>query len=180
MNGLTELSATVSNLLFLAFIVGIPLHGFCRGVKVYETFVTGAKEGFEVAVRIIPYLVAILVVVGMFRASGAMEIIAAAFPAFMKSAGLSPEVVSLALMRPLSGSASLGILGEIVSTYGPDSHQARLSGVILGSTETTLYVVAVYFGAVSVTRVRYAVHAGLLADAAGILASVAVCLAFFG
>ncbi len=179
MKGLSEFSAMASNVVFLAFLVGIPLHGFFKGVKVYEAFVEGAKEGFDVAVRIIPYLVAILVVVGMFRASGGMEIIARALPDMAKSMGLSPEILSLALMRPLSGAASLGILGEIAGTYGGDSYQARLGGVILGSTETTLYVAAVYFGAVSVMRVRYAVHAGLIADAAGILASLVVCSFFF-
>jgi spore maturation protein B len=179
MTGWTEFSAMASNVVFLAFLVGIPLHGFIKGVKVYEAFVEGAKEGFEVAVRIIPYLVAILVVVGMFRASGGMDIISRALPDAAKSIGLSPEIVSLALMRPLSGAASLGILGEIAANYGGDSYPARLGGVILGSTETTLYVAAVYFGAVSVVRVRYAIHAGLIADAAGIIASLVVCSFFF-
>jgi len=179
MNGLAEFSSAASNVLFLAFLVGIPLYGFFKGVKVYEAFVEGAKEGFEVAVRIIPYLVAILVVVGMFRASGAMNLIAAQVPGMLREVGLSPEILTLALVRPLSGGASLGVLGEIVSNYGPDSYQARLGGVILGCTETTLYVVAVYFGAVSVTKVRYAVHAGLIADAAGFVAALAVCALFF-
>lgn len=179
MIGLNELSAAASNAIFLALLVGVPLHGFFRGVKVYEAFVEGAKEGFEVAVRIIPYLVAILVVVGMFRASGAMDLIAGCLPEFVKSLGLAPEVLSLALLRPLSGGASLGVLGEIVARYGPDSHEARLGAIIVGSTETTLYVIAVYFGAVAVNRVRYAIHAGLIADAAGICASIVVCWMFF-
>jgi len=179
MKGLTEFSALASNLIFLSFLVGIPLYGFFKGVKVYESFVEGASEGFQVAVRIIPYLVAILVVVGMFRASGAMDLIAQFVPEIMRDLGISPEILTLALVRPLSGGASLGILGEIVAHYGPDSYEARLAGVIMGSTETTLYVAAVYFGAVSVRRVRYAVHAGLLADAAGFCAAVAVCLIFF-
>src|SRR5512147_1580163 len=110
MNGLHELSAIVSNAIFLSFLIGIPLYGFLKGVKVYEVFVEGAKEGFDVAVRIIPYLVAILVVGGMFRSSGAMEIVERGLPETMRSLGLTPDVVSLALMRPLSGSASLGIL----------------------------------------------------------------------
>jgi len=179
MKGTAEISAIASNAIFLVFLVGIPVYGFFKGVRVYESFVQGAKEGFEVAVRIIPYLVAILVAVGMFRASGAMNIIAGALPEAIKSLGLSPEVITLALMRPLSGGASLGVLGEIISRYGADSYQARLGSVIVGSTETTLYVVAVYFGAVSIRRIRYALHAGLIADAAGILASVAICLIFF-
>lgn len=180
MNALSDISSSVSNIIFLLFVVGIPVYGFFKGVKVYETFVEGAKEGFDVAVRIIPYLVAILVAVGMFRASGAMELLTRGFPDVLTSLGLSPEVLTMALMRPLSGSATLGMLGDIITHHGADSYQARLAAVIVGSTETTLYVVAVYFGAVSVTRTRYALHAGLLADAAGICASIVVCRWFFG
>lgn len=180
MTGLSDFSSTASNLVFLAFLVGIPGYGFIKGVKVYESFVEGAKEGFDVAVRIIPYLVAILVAIGMFRASGAMAMLSASIPESMKALGLTPEVLSLALMRPLSGAASLGILGEIIASYGGDSYQARLGAVITGSTETTLYVLAVYFGAISVSRIRYALHAGLIADAAGIAASVVVTWLFFG
>ncbi|MCX5860981.1 MAG: nucleoside recognition domain-containing protein [Desulfomonile sp.] len=179
MKGLPEFSAIASNFIFLIFLVGIPVYGYFKGVKVYESFVEGAREGFDVAVRIIPYLVAILVVVGMFRASGAMDLITGVFPDIMKSLGLSPEVVSLILIRPLSGGASLGILGEIIAKHGADSYQARLGAVIMGSTETTLYVAAVYFGAVSIMRVRYAIHAGLIADAAGVIAAIAVCRLFF-
>jgi spore maturation protein B len=180
MKGMHEFSAIASNVIFLSFLVGIPVYGSFKRVKVYESFVDGAKEGFEVAVRIIPYLVAILVVVGMFRASGAMKLITEAIPGVLNALGLSPEVLSLILIRPLSGAASLGLLGEIITTHGADSYQARLASVIIGSTETTLYVVAVYFGAVLVNRVRYAVHAGLIADAAGILAAIIVCRFFFG
>jgi spore maturation protein B len=180
MTGLSDFSAAVSHVIFLSFLVGIPLYGFFKGVKVYECFVRGARDGFEVAVMIIPYLVAIMVVIGMFRASGAMDLITAGVPTILGALGLSPDVLALALMRPLSGGASLGILGEIIARHGADSYQARLGSVITGSTETTLYVLAVYFGAVSVTRTRYALHAGLLADAAGVCASVLVCLLFFG
>jgi spore maturation protein B len=175
----SEVSSLVSSLLFLALLVGIPCYGFFKGVKVYECFVEGAREGFEVAVRIIPYLVAILVVVGMFRASGAMDLISRFFPDFLTSVGLTPELITLILVRPLSGGASLGVLGEIISRYGADSYQAKLGSVIMGSTETTFYVIAVYFGAVSVNKVRYAVHAGLLADAAGVCAAIVVCMLFF-
>ncbi|MGO9570221.1 MAG: spore maturation protein [Desulfomonilaceae bacterium] len=179
MKGMHELSAIASNVIFLAFLVGIPVYGFFKGVKVYESFVEGAREGFEVAVRIIPYLVAILVAVGMFRASGAMKLITEGIPGVWDTLGLSPEVLSLILIRPLSGAASLGLLGEIVATHGADSYQSMLGAVIIGSTETTLYVVAVYFGAVLVTRVRYAIHAGLIADAAGVVAAIVVCRLFF-
>jgi spore maturation protein B len=174
-----DIATQASTALFLLFVVGIPLYGYFKGVKVYEVFVEGAKEGFEVAVTIIPYLVAIFLVVGMVRASGAVNLLAAALPDWFRTLGLNPEVLSLILMRPLSGGASLGILGEIVSTYGADSFPSRLAAVIVGSTETTFYVIAVYFGAVAVTRVRYALHAGLLADAVGVLASIGVCWLVF-
>jgi len=177
--GLPELSTILSNAVLLCFLCGIPLYGFVKGVKVYESFVEGAKEGFDVAIRIIPYLVAILLAVGMVRASGALEIVSNCFPKAVRDIGLSPEIVSLILVRPLSGAASLGILGEIVTKFGPDSYESRLGAVILGSTETTLYVVAVYFGAVSISRVRYAVHAGLIADAAGAIAAIVICLLVF-
>jgi spore maturation protein B len=179
MQGFPELSSIASNAIFLSFLVGIPVYGFFKGVKVYEVFVTGAKEGFEVAVRIIPYLVAILVVVGMFRASGAMDLISRGLPGFMNALGLSPDVLGLIMMRPLSGAASLGMLGEIIAKQGPDSYQARLASVIVGSTETTLYVIAVYFGAVAVSKARYALHAGLLADVAGAIASIIICFLIF-
>jgi spore maturation protein B len=179
MKGFPELSSTISNIVFLSFLVGIPLYGAFRGVKVFECFVEGAREGFDVAVKIIPYLVAILVAVGMFRASGAMDLLSRAIPGAMTAMGLSPDVLSLALMRPLSGGAALGMLGEIIASQGADSYQARLAAVISGSTETTLYVLAVYFGAVSINRTRYALHAGLLADGAGICAAILVCLVFF-
>ncbi|HMK37480.1 MAG TPA: nucleoside recognition domain-containing protein [Desulfomonilaceae bacterium] len=180
MSGLPDLVSVASGAVFLSFLVGIPVYGFFKGVKVYETFVDGAREGFDVAVRIIPYLVAILVAIGMFRASGAMDLITSAMPTAVRDLGISPLVLSLILMRPLSGSASLGILAEIISSSGADSYEARLAAVILGSTETTLYVIAVYFGAISVNRVRYAVHAGLIADAAGVCAAVILCWVFFG
>ncbi len=176
---ISECSNIISNAIFLCFLVGIPIYGYLKGVKVYESFVEGAKEGFQVAVRIIPYLVAILLAVGMARASGALDIVSKIVPHSLREIGLSPEIISLILVRPLSGAASLGILGDIVTKMGPDSYQAKLASVILGSTETTLYVIAVYFGAVSVTRVRYAIHAGLLADAAGALAAILLCLLFF-
>ena len=177
---LSEIVATVSHIIFLGFLVGIPLYGALKGVKVYESFVKGAKDGFSTAVQIIPYLVAILVAVGMFRASGAMTALEGLLPDGVRNVGLHPEVAALALMRPLSGAAGLGLLGEIVAQYGPDSYAAHLAAVISGSTETTLYVLAVYFGAVSVTRPRYALHAGLIADAAGVVAAVGICMLFFG
>ena len=175
-----ELASTISNLILLIFLVGIPVYGALKGVKVYETFVEGAKQGFDIAVNIIPYLVAILVAVGMFRSSGAMDIVTSLIPSSLRNYGITSDILALALTRPMSGAASLGILGEIVSSHGADSFQARLGAVILGSTETTLYVVAVYFGAVSITKTKYAIHAGLVADTVGVIASVVVCRIIFG
>ena len=175
-----ELASTISNLILLIFLVGIPVYGALKGVKVYETFVEGAKQGFDIAVNIIPYLVSILVAVGMFRASGAMDILTSLIPSSLRNYGVTSDILALALTRPMSGAASLGILGEIVSTHGADSFQAKLGSVILGSTETTLYVVAVYFGAIGITKTKYAIHAGLVADTVGVIASMVVCRIIFG
>ncbi len=179
MKGAVDGMAFASNLIFLLFLVGIPLYGFCRGVKIYDSFIDGAKDAFGITIKLLPYLTAIIVVVNMLRASGIMEHLAALTPTFATDLGLSPDIISLIFVRPMSGAASLGILGEIIASQGPDSYAARLGAVILGSTETTLYVVAVYMGAVAVTRVRYAIHAGLIADAAGVIAALFLCKLFF-
>lgn len=161
-------------------IVGIPLWGIFRGVKVYEEFVEGAREGFEVAVRIIPYLVAILFAIGMFRASGAMEWTVEALGPPLRAIGFPPELLPMAIIRPLTGSGSVGVLADMIRTYGEDSLVVKMAATLFGSTETTFYVIAVYFGAVSVRKTRYAVAAGLLADLAGVIASVAICSWLFG
>lgn len=162
---------------FLAFF---PLYAALRRVPVYEEFVEGAKEGFQVAVRIIPYLVAMLVAVGMFRAAGGIDLIAWGLGPLLEWLGFPTDLLPMTLMRPLSGSGTIGLFRELVSVHGPDSLVSRMGGTILGSTETTLYVVAVYFGAVNIQRTRHAVPAGLIADLAGVIASVAVCWAVFG
>jgi spore maturation protein SpmA len=162
---------------FLAFF---PLYAALRRVPVYEEFVEGAKEGFQVAIRIIPYLVAMLVAVGMFRAAGGIDLIAWGLGPLLEWLGFPTDLLPMTLMRPLSGSGTTGLFRELVSVHGPDSLVSRMGGTILGSTETTLYVVAVYFGAVSIQRTRHAVPAGLIADLAGVIASVAVCWAVFG
>jgi len=163
--------------LLLASIVGAAAW---RRVKVYEAFVEGAREGFETGVRIIPYLVAILVAIAMFRASGAMEVMTSVLGIVTEPAGLPAEVVPMALVRPLSGSGALAMVAELTATHGPDSYIGYLSSVLNGSTETTFYVLAVYFGAVGVSRARHAVAAGLTADFVGVVATVIVCQAFFG
>ncbi len=163
-------------------MVGLLGFGAARRVPVYESFVEGAREGFEVAVRIIPYLVAILVAVAMFRASGAMELLLQPLGAVTDLVGLPPEALPMALLRPLSGSGAFGVMVSILNdpAIGPDSYVGYLVSTIQGSTETTFYVLAVYFGAVQVRRIRHALAAGLTADLAGVVAAVAICLALFG
>jgi spore maturation protein B len=157
----------------------IPLIGLIRKVKVYESFVEGAKEGFQVAIRIIPFLVAILVAIGMFRASGAMNYFVAMISPLTNLIGMPAEALPAALMRPLSGSGTLGIVTELMKTHGPDSFIGRLVSTIYGSTETTFYVLAVYFGSVSISKTRHALLAGLTADVVGILAAVLICRLLF-
>ncbi len=153
-------------------IFGMLLIGVVRGVKVYEVFVKGAKEGFQLAVMIIPYLVAILSAVGMLRASGGLEAITSRVGLLTESFGLPADVLPLAFLRPLSGSGAFGLTAELLQTHGPDSYIGILASTMNGSTETTFYVLAVYFGSVGIQRIRHAVWAGLAADAAGVFASV--------
>ncbi|MEJ2385614.1 MAG: spore maturation protein [Xanthomonadales bacterium] len=162
-------------------LVGIPLYALTvKKVKVYEVFVVGAKDGFTIAIRIIPYLVAILVAVGMFRASGALELLLELMAPALALIGFPPENLPLALMRPLSGSGSLGLLTDLVNEYGADSMQAKMGATMFGSSETTFYVIAVYFGSVGIIRSRHAIPAGLIADAVGALTAVWFCLLLLG
>ncbi|MGQ9852705.1 MAG: nucleoside recognition domain-containing protein [Candidatus Oleimicrobiaceae bacterium] len=157
----------------------IPVLAFAKKIKVYETFISGAKEGFEVAVKIIPYLVGILVAIGMLRASGALDVFVRVLAPLTNRIGMPAEVLPAALMRPLSGSGTLGIITELINTHGVDSFIGRLASTIYGCSETTFYVVAVYFGCVQVTKTRYAVPVGLVADAAGVLAATFICRVMF-
>ncbi len=156
--------------------------GLVRGVSVYESFVEGARDGFQVAVRIIPYLVAILVAVGMLRESGALQVFTDALGALTGAVGLPGEALPMALLRPLSGSGAYGVLAATIQdpAIGPDSYIGYLVSTFQGSTETTFYVIAVYFGAVQVRRVRHALAAGLTADLAGIIGAVAACSYLYG
>jgi spore maturation protein SpmA len=156
------------------------LYGIGKGVKTYAAMVEGAKEGFEVAIRIIPFLVAILVSIGMFRASGALDLLISAIGPLVQWLGMPPETLPMALMRPLSGSGAMGIMADTMRTYGPDSLIGYMVSTIQGSTETTFYVMAVYFGVVQIKRVRHTVAVCLIADLVGILAAVWICLAMFG
>jgi spore maturation protein B len=162
-----------------AFLVGIPVFGAFRKVKVYESFVEGAKEGFQVAIRIIPYLVAILTAVGMLRAAGAIDLLAALLDPVLRRIGMPAEMLPLAIMRPLSGSGSMGLVAELVKTHGADSLLARMAATAYGSTETTFYVLAVYFGSVGIKKIRHALIGGLVADLVSLIVSVIVCRIMF-
>jgi len=161
-------------------LAGIPLYALARRVKVYPAFVEGAKEGFQVAVRIIPPLVAVLVALGMLRASGAMDAFAALADPVTSRLGIPPSVLPMVLIRPLSGGGALGVVGDVLRSEGPDGYAGRLVSVMAGSTETTFYVLAVYMGSVGITRYRQALPAALMADLAGFAASVVVVRAVFG
>ncbi len=163
-------------------VVGLLGFGAWRRVRIYESFVEGAKEGFQVALRIIPYLVAILVAVAMLRASGALEALITPLSSLTGALGLPADALPMALLRPLSGSGAYGILASLLEdpSIGPDSYTGYLVSTLQGSTETTFYVLAVYFGAVQVRRIRHALAAGLSADLAGIAAAVIVCSLLYG
>ncbi len=173
---------SVSPWIIPALMVGFLGFGLVRGVRVYEVFVEGAKDGFQVAVRIIPYLVAILVAVDMLRASGVMDAVVGALGGVTGRLGLPAEALPMALMRPLSGSGAYGILASIINDpgIGPDSYTGYLVSTLQGSTETTFYVLAVYFGAVQVRRIRHSLAAALTADAAGVIFAVLACSFFLG
>ena len=154
-------------------------YGYVKKVRVYEVFVEGAKEGFDVGVKIIPYLVAMLMAIGMFRASGALDFLTWAVSPVTNLIGMAPELLPMALMRPLSGSGSLGVMTELMNTHGVDSLIGFTASTMYGSTETTFYVVAVYFGAVGIRKTRYAITAGLMADAAGLITAVLISQLMF-
>jgi spore maturation protein B len=160
-------------------LVAIPLVGIIRGVKVYDVFIEGAKEGFDVAIRIIPFLVGILVAIGMFRGSGAMDLLTAALRPVVAPIGFPPELVPLGILRSLTGSGSLAFTTDLIKAHGPDSVIGRTAATMYGSTETTFYVLAVYFGAVGVRRTRHAVPAALISDLVAALAAAAVCAWMF-
>lgn len=175
-------STTVANILLMTIIVGFILAGVRKKINVYDAFIEGAKEGFQTAVRIIPYLVAILVGIGVFRASGAMDMLIGGVKWCVESCGGNTDFVGAlptALMKPLSGSGARGMMVDAMTTYGADSFVGRLSCVFQGSTDTTFYILAVYFGSVGIRYTRHAVACGLLADFAGVVAAIAICYMFF-
>ncbi|HYH09351.1 MAG TPA: nucleoside recognition domain-containing protein [Thermoanaerobaculia bacterium] len=160
-------------------LVGIPLIGIIKKVKVYDVFIDGAKEGFGVAVQIIPFLVGILVAIGMFRGSGAMDLMLDALRPLLVYTGFPPEMLPLGILRTLTGSGSLAYTTDLIKTHGPDSLLARMAATMYGSSETTFFVIAVYFGAVSVKRTRHAVPAALIGDVVAAIAAVAICVWMF-
>lgn len=175
-------STTVANILLMLIIIGFILSGVRHKINVYDAFIEGAKDGFQTAVRIIPYLVAILVGIGVFRASGAMDMLIEGIKWSVSAVGGDTEFVGAlptALMKHLSGSGARGMMVDAMTTYGADSFVGRLSCVFQGSTDTTFYILAVYFGSVGIRYTRHAVACGLLADLAGIIAAVAICYMFF-
>jgi spore maturation protein B len=156
-------------------LVGIPLVGMIRKIKVYDVFIEGAKEGFQVAVRIIPFLVGILVAIGMFRASGAMDMLTNALRPLLAATQFPPEIFPLVILRTLSGSGSLALATDIIKQSGPDSFIARTAATIYGGSETTFYVLAVYFGAVGVKHTRHAIPSALTGDLVAAIVAVAIC-----
>ena len=179
---MATVTSIASNLILMTIIVLFIAAGLLKKINVYNAFIEGAKEGFHTAVRIIPYLVAILVAVGVFRASGGMELMMKGIRWFVGTCGLDTRFVDAlptALMKPLSGSGARGLMIEAMKTYGADSFVGRLSCIFQGSTDTTFYILAVYFGSVSIKYTRHAVACGLLADLAGVIAAIAICYIFF-
>jgi len=175
----TRILSVVALMAVPVMLTFFPLYAWLRGVKVYEEFVEGAKEGFQVATRIIPFLVAILVAVGMFRKAGGIDLVARVLGPVLGRIGFPVDLLPLVLVRPLSGGATTGIFTELVKTLGPDNLTSLTAGTIFGSTETTFYVIAVYFGSVGVRRTRHAVPAGLMADLTGVIASIVICRLMF-
>jgi len=156
-------------------LVGIPLFGMFRKIKVYDVFIDGAKDGFQVAVKIIPFLVGILVAIGMFRASGAMDMLTNGLRPILSAVHFPPEIFPLVVLRTLSGSGSLALATDMIKQYGPDSFLARTAATVYGGSETTFYVLAVYFGAVGVKRTRHAVPSALVGDLVAAIVAVTIC-----
>jgi len=180
---ISKYSATVSNLLLFSIIISFMVLAMTKKVNVYEAFVEGAKEGFSIAVKIVPFLVAMLVGIAVFRTCGALDFLVEGIRIVVQAMGLDTSFVDAlptAFMKPLSGSGARGMMLSTMETFGVDSFAGRLSSVMQGSTETTLYVVAVYFGAVNIRKTRYAITCGLIADLAGVIAAIFLSYLFFG
>lgn len=174
MAALFQLLEEISRWTIPVMLAGIPLYGYLRGVRIYDAFIDGAREGLELAVRIAPYLVSIFVALGVFRDSGALDLTVSLLRPWLDRWGVPGEVLPLALVRPFSGGGSLGITAELLRRYGPDSYIGRLASTMQGSTDTTFYVLSFYFGSVGIRNPRHSIMAGLSGDLAGFIASVIV------
>jgi len=161
-------------------LLGIPLYALFKRVPVYETFVEGAEEGLTTALKIVPYLVGMLVAISVFRASGAMNVICDLLAPILKPLGVPPEIMPLALMRPLSGTGVMAMASELMKAQGADSFLGRLASTLQGSTDTTFFILTVYFGSVGIKKYRYSIVIGLLADISGLIASIYICTRIFG
>jgi spore maturation protein B len=164
-----------AHLFFLAFIVGIPCYAAWKSLPVFDVFIEGAKAGVSTTLNLVPYLVGMIVAIGMLRASGFFELIAKSLEPLLTLIGFPSELVPLALVRPFSGSAANGVMAELIHHEGGNSLLSKMAATMMGSTETTFFVIAVYFGSIGIQRTRHAVPTGLIADLAGILASVWIC-----
>ena len=180
MENVRDIVSVLSYFVIPLIVVGFPLYGLYKKVPVYEVFVDGAREGFDVAVRIIPYLVAILFAIGMFRASGAMDFLVGLLDPVLGFIGFPAEVLPMAIVRPLTGSGSAGLVVDMINQFGEDSIFVKMAATMFGSTETTFYVIAVYFGAVGIRQTRHAVAAGLTADFAAMIIAVWTVRLLFG
>ena len=169
----------LSNIIFLMFVVGIPFYAAFKRINVFDSFVDGAKDGFQTAVNLIPYLIAMLVAIGMLRASGFFELLGQVLKPLLTRLNIPMEIIPLVLIRPFSGSASNGILVDIIQQFGGDSWVSKMAATIMGSTETTFYVVAIYFGTINIRHTRYAVPVGLIADFVGMTTAIIVAHLLF-
>ncbi len=179
---ITEISSVASNVLLFGIIIFFIALAALKKVNVYDAFIDGAKDGFKIAVKIIPYLVAVLVAIGVFRASGAMDYLISGFKYFFSALGVNTDFINAlptALMKPLSGSGARGMMVDAMKTYGADSFVGRVASTVQGATDTTFYIIAVYFGSVGIKNTRYAVTAGLIADFVGIIAAILIAYLFF-
>ena len=176
---MSSILSQMSNFILPGLILFILIYAVIKKVNIYETFIDGAKDGLKTSIKIIPYLMAIIVAVGMFRASGAIDVIANLLKTPLSYFNIPADILPIMIVRSLSGSANLGVLSDIVTNVGANTYTAKLAAVMVGSSETTFYVLAVYFGAVGIKKVRYALLTGLLADAAGIIAAIFVASYFF-
>jgi len=174
-----DIISTISKWAVPLMIFSIFIYGYFKGVPVFDTFVEGAQEGLKISLKILPYLVAVYVAVGIFRESGAVKLFLYAFEPVLKVFGIPSEILLVSVTRSLSGPAALGMAADIFDTYGPDSLIGRLTSCVIGSTDTTFYILAVYFASVGIKKTKYAIPVGLMADIAGLLGSVYIVNKFF-